>query len=99
MTMMFNLARQTPRLIKDGFPLDFDKDFMKYRGIELQGKTVGIVGLGTIGSAIAERCAGLDMHVAYWSRSPKDNGYRYRTLDELLAICHLRRDLPSHGAQ
>ncbi len=28
--MMFNLARQTPRLIKDGFPLDFDKDFSKY---------------------------------------------------------------------
>ena len=30
-TMLVNVARQTPRLIKDGFPLDFDKDFMKYR--------------------------------------------------------------------
>ena len=62
-TMMLNLARQIPRLIKDGFPLDFDKDFMKYRGIELKGKTVGIVGLGTIGSAIAERAQGLGMNV------------------------------------
>ena len=37
-TMLLNLARQTPRLIKDNFPLDFDKDFMKYRGIEIKGK-------------------------------------------------------------
>ncbi|MEK6848206.1 MAG: hypothetical protein AABX65_01075, partial [Nanoarchaeota archaeon] len=50
-TMMFNLARQVPRLIKDGFPLDFDKDFRKYRGIELHDKTAGIIGLGHIGSA------------------------------------------------
>lgn len=43
--MMFNLARQTPKLIKDDFPLDYDKDFMKYRGVQLKGKTAGIIGL------------------------------------------------------
>lgn len=37
-SMLFNVARQVPKLIKDGFPLDFDKDFMKYRGVELHGK-------------------------------------------------------------
>lgn len=84
-TMMFNLARQTPRLIKDGFPLDFDKDFMKYRGVELHDKTIGIVGLGTIGSAIAKRCAGLGMNVAYWSKSPKTNDYQHKELAELFA--------------
>lgn len=83
--MMFNVARQTPRLIKDGFPLDFDKDFMKYRGIELHGKTAGIIGLGNIGSAIAERCAGLGMQVVYWSRSSANEHYRKLALDELLA--------------
>lgn len=84
-TIMFNLARQMPRLIKDDFPLDFDKDFMKYRGIELHGKKVGIVGLGHIGSAIAKRCAGLDMEVTYWSRSPKEGDYKRVELDHLMA--------------
>lgn len=84
-TMMFNVARQVPRLIKDGFPLDFDKDFMKYRGVELRGKTVGVVGLGNIGNAIAERCAGLGMTVTYWSKSQKDTDYEYVELDELFA--------------
>lgn len=51
--MTFNLARQTPRL-------------MKYRGIELHGKTAGIIGMGHIGQAIAKRCAGLGMNVIYW---------------------------------
>jgi phosphoglycerate dehydrogenase-like enzyme len=84
-TMLFNVARQTPRLIKDGFPLDFDSDFMKYRGVELQGKAVGIVGLGNIGSAIAKRCAGLGMKVNYWSKSPKESDYQYQELAELFA--------------
>ncbi|MES2876724.1 MAG: NAD(P)-dependent oxidoreductase [Patescibacteria group bacterium] len=82
--MMFNLARQTPRLIKDEFPLDFDKDFLKYGGIQLKGKSVGIIGLGHIGSAIAEACEGLGMQVRYWSRSDKDSSYEYASLDELL---------------
>ncbi len=84
-TMMCNLARQTPRLIKDGFPLDFDKDFMKYRGINLIGKTAGIVGLGDIGSAIAKRCHGLGMRVVYWSRSKKDSPYAPMELPALFA--------------
>ncbi|HMS49909.1 MAG TPA: NAD(P)-dependent oxidoreductase [Candidatus Saccharibacteria bacterium] len=83
LTMLFNLARQTPRLIKDGFPLDFDKDFMKYRGIELKGKKVGIIGLGHIGSAIAERCEGLGMNVTYWSKSPKKTIHKHVELTEL----------------
>lgn len=82
-TMMLNVARQSPRIIKDGFPLDFDKDFMKYRGVELHGKTVGIIGLGNNGSAIAKRCAGLGMNVIYWSRSSSDNAYKKVELGEL----------------
>ena len=83
--MMFNLARQTPRLIKDGFPLDFDKDFTKYRGVQLKGKTAGIIGLGNIGLAIAERCAGLGMNVVYWSRSSTNDKYKKLSLEELLS--------------
>jgi phosphoglycerate dehydrogenase-like enzyme len=83
--MMLNLARQTPRLIKDGFPLDFDKDYMKYRGVELHGKTAGIIGLGHIGSAIAKRCAGLGMKVTYWSPNSRTDEYEFKELAELMA--------------
>lgn len=83
-TMLFNLARQTPCLIRDGFPLDFDKDFMKYRGIELKGKTAGIIGLGHNGVAIAERLKGLGLNVIYWSRSTRNGDYKYTELDDIL---------------
>ncbi len=83
--MMFNLARQTPRLIKDNYPLDFDKDFMKYRGVQLKGKTAGIIGLGHIGSAIAEACKGIGMNVVYWSRSSTNEAYKKVELEQLLS--------------
>ena len=83
--MMFNLARQTPRLIKDDFPLDYDKDFMKYRGVQLKGKTAGIIGLGHIGSSIAEACKGLGINVVYWSRSSVNDAYEKVTLEELMS--------------
>ena len=83
--MMFNLARQTPRLIKDDFPLDFDKDFMKYRGVQLRGKTAGIIGLGHIGCAVAKACIGLGMEVIYWSRSSTNDAYTKVSLEELMS--------------
>ena len=43
------------------------KEFGKARG--LKGRVVGIVGLGSIGSAMAALCRGLGMTVAAWSRS------------------------------
>ncbi|MEM9578710.1 MAG: D-glycerate dehydrogenase [Pseudomonadota bacterium] len=42
-------------------------------GMHMSGKTVGIVGMGRIGQAIARRCHfGFGMQVAYHSRSEKD---------------------------
>lgn len=82
-TMMFNVARQVPRLIKDGFPLDFDKDFMKYRGLELHGKTAGIIGLGHNGTAIAERLKGLGLKVVYWSKNTRNDDFEYRELNDI----------------
>lgn len=81
--MMFNLARQIPLLIKADFPLDYDKDYMTYKGVELKGKTAGIVGLGNIGKAIAERCKGLGMNVIYWSRSSRSDEYNFVELEDL----------------
>ena len=42
-------------------------------GMHISGKTVGIVGMGRIGQAVARRCHfGFGMKVRYFSRSPKD---------------------------
>jgi glyoxylate reductase len=51
------------------------KKFKLYQdqiGIDVYGKTIGIVGMGRIGSAVARRAAlGFGMKVVYTSRSPK----------------------------
>ena len=43
------------------------KEFGKARG--LAGRTLGVLGFGAIGKAVAERAAGLEMKVVAWSRS------------------------------
>jgi glyoxylate reductase len=56
---------------------------------DLHGKTLGIVGLGAIGYAVAERAKGFKMALLYWSRSRKPEaeaalGIQWRELDDLL---------------
>jgi len=46
-------------------------------GTSLSGKKVGIVGLGRIGQAIAKRCTGFGMEIAYHGRNKKDVDYKY----------------------
>ncbi|MCZ6558448.1 MAG: D-glycerate dehydrogenase [SAR324 cluster bacterium] len=57
---------------------------------DVHRKTLGIVGMGRIGQAIARRARGFDMNLLYHARSPKpeaerDLGVSYRALDDLLA--------------
>ncbi|TFF39514.1 D-glycerate dehydrogenase [Pseudomonas sp. RIT623] len=60
-------------------------------GCDVQGKTLGIVGMGRIGEALARRAhAGFGMRVLYHTRSPRPEvearyGAGYRSLDALLA--------------
>lgn len=49
------------------------------RGMGLEGRTLGIVGYGRIGRAVAQRAAAFGMKLEYWSRSE-----RTLELDELL---------------
>jgi glyoxylate reductase len=55
-------------------------------GTELQGKQLGLVGVGRIGRAVAERAAAFKMRVAYTSRSPQPlaPSHQSLSLDQLL---------------
>ena len=53
---------------------------------ELSGSTLGIVGLGRIGAAVAHRARGFDLRVLYTQRRRADTDLaEYRELDALLA--------------
>jgi glyoxylate reductase len=53
---------------------------------ELTGSTLGIVGLGRIGQAVARRAQGFDLRVLYAQRTPGQTDLgEYRELDALLA--------------
>jgi glyoxylate reductase len=43
---------------------------LHFLGTEVSGKTLGIVGMGRIGQAVARRAAGFNMPVCYFNRSP-----------------------------
>jgi len=43
-------------------------------GTEITGKTLGIIGMGRIGQAVAKRSLGFDMNVQYYGRSKKSLG-------------------------
>lgn len=78
--MAMNVARKLPLIIKDSWK----QDISKHQGVELKGKIVGIIGLGTIGTRIAEICNGLGMEVVYWSRSSKDERFSFSELADLM---------------
>lgn len=65
-------------------------DLAENRLYEVEGKTLGIVGLGTIGKKVARRAHGFDMPVIYYDvvRLTEDQenalGVRFVLLDELL---------------
>lgn len=63
---------------------------LHFVGGEVNRKTLGIVGLGAIGEAVARRARGFDMRILYTKRHRLDEtreaalGLEYRSLDDLL---------------
>ncbi|MDT8325931.1 MAG: D-glycerate dehydrogenase [Roseovarius sp.] len=56
-------------------------------GLHVSGKTVGIIGMGRIGQAIAQRCHfGFGMEVIYYNRSPKPMAFPARQVESLEAL-------------
>jgi len=60
----------------------------RYEGIELAGKTLGLVGMGRIAKCAAKMASALGMNVVYTNSSghkPENEPFKYVSLDELLA--------------
>lgn len=67
-----------------------DYSFNKFMGIDLKGKTLGVIGAGKIGSRVVEIGLGIGMKVIYFSRKNKPNieklGAVKKELDEVLKV-------------
>ncbi len=93
-SLMLSLSR---RIVELNRKLRNDKKSVKWGvmenlGMTLQGKTLGIIGLGRIGKATARRAKALDMKIVYFNRHrlPEEEEKRlkvtYLPLDQLLQV-------------
>jgi D-3-phosphoglycerate dehydrogenase len=81
---MLALARRIPQASASMTAGEWKKKQLS--GTEIAGKTLGLVGLGNIGQAVARRASALGMDVLFYRRTPTDVPYaRQASLDELLA--------------
>ncbi len=86
--MMFALARQLPEASASTKAGKWEKN--RFMGVELFGKTLGLVGCGNIGSIVADRAVGLKMRVVAYDpylteKRALDLGVEKVELDELFA--------------
>jgi D-3-phosphoglycerate dehydrogenase len=86
--MIFALARQIPEANASTHAGKWEKN--RFMGIEITGKTLGVIGCGNIGSIVATRGVGLKMHVIAFDPFLSDSraeelGVEKVELDELFA--------------
>lgn len=86
--MMFAVARQIPEASASTHQGKWEKS--KFMGVELTGKTLGVIGAGNIGGIVCERALGIKMKVIaydpFLSEERADKlGVQKVELDELLA--------------
>lgn len=86
--MMFALARRIPQANASTHEGKWEKS--KFMGVELYGKTLGVIGCGNIGSIVAGRALGLKMNVVAYDpfltpEKAVEIGVEKLTLDELFA--------------
>lgn len=92
--LTFGLVLAVARRIVEGDKLSRTQGFngwapLFFRGREVSGKTIGIIGLGEIGSAVAKRAKGFDMDILYTGPHQKKEkereiGAKYVDLNTLL---------------
>jgi len=86
--MMFALARQIPAADRSTQAGKWEKS--RFMGVELSGKTLGVIGVGNIGAIVADRAQGLRMRVIGYdpflsAERAVALGIERVTFDELLA--------------
>ena len=84
LALLLGLARDianADRFVRDGSWLKGPYPF----GTSLAGKTLGILGLGRIGEAVARRALPFGLHIAYYNRHPKPVPYTYHDTPTALA--------------
>ena len=86
--MMFAVARQIPEASASTHAGKWEKS--KFMGVELTGKTLGVIGAGNIGGIVCERARGLKMKVLAYDpylgeEKAEKIGVEKLELDELLA--------------
>ncbi len=86
--MMFALARNIPQATRSMKEGKWEKK--KFMGVELLNKTLGILGLGNIGSQVARRAQAMQMNVIGYDpflsdERAKELGIQKVTLEELFA--------------
>jgi len=77
--MMFSLLRKLPLIVKNKWEMNYDH----FLNEETTGLTAGILGLGRIGSRVAELCKKIGMDVVYWNRTKKTSPFKLMNLDNL----------------
>ncbi|MBU0976271.1 MAG: NAD(P)-dependent oxidoreductase [Patescibacteria group bacterium] len=80
--MMFAVARRFPVIMKQKEFSYIPENLLA----EIKGKTAGIIGLGNIGSRIAQLTDSLGMKVVYWSKKSRNMNYKYLALKKLLKV-------------
>lgn len=78
--MTLAVARKIPLIAQNAWKMNYDTQ----RGIELRGRTAGVIGLGKIGTAISENMKGLGMNVQYWSQHSNDKRFKKVPLAKLM---------------
>lgn len=86
--LIINLTRKMYQSVNQAKQLNFNHD--EIRGVDLFGKTIGIIGLGKIGINVARIAKGFQMKTVVFNRSHDDAlasevGFSYVDLDTLLA--------------
>src|SRR3978361_1295731 len=65
-------------------------NWLRTDGMQLTGKTLGLIGFGGIAAELARIAHGSGIHVLAWNRQPKSHpDVEFVTLDTLLARSHV----------